>query len=484
MLSVHQRGAYFTPAKVAEALCRWAVRRGDRVLDPACGDGVFLRAARSRGARAAGFELDPDSAKAAGAACGDFFEQERTTYDAVVGNPPYVHFTQENRQRHARAMAERMGVKFGAGASTWGPFLVAAADAVRPGGRLAMVIPRETLFVDYAHPLIAHLKQKFERVEIVCVRSFLFEGALEKVAVLLCGPALRSATQGREAGFRIREVGTPDELTADYLDDETAGEESLAWSRVPRSCRDLARRALDRLVPLTDLADVNIGIVTGDKGYFLVQDDALPSLPVVASPNWVRGAVVTERDLAGRPRLLDVAADYAGGDRAVDAYLAEGRRRGVHLRYKCAERACWWRPRIAARPDAFLGYLSDHLPRLVLNRARAHGTNNLHRVTFKEPVAVGAFYNPATLLSIELGGRVLGDSALKLEPGDAEKVRVARVRRDPLREVDVALRAGDVTLAVRIAGDATGLPPRELAACARAHSTMVDLRIRERRMKA
>ncbi len=476
MLSVHQRGAYFTPAAVAKALCGWAVRRGDRVLDPACGDGVFLRAAQERGARTDGFEIDPAAAKSAGVRCGDFFDGAEGRYDAVVGNPPYVHFTQANRQHKARREAERLGVRFGAGASTWGPFLVAAASRVRAGGRLAMVIPRETLFVDYAHPLIAHLKSRFDRIEIVCVRSFLFEGALEKVAVLLCGPGPKR--------FRIREVEKPGELSPTYFDRGGAGEESLAWSRVPADCRDLARRALDRLVPLTDLADVSIGIVTGDKDYFLVRDEALPSLPVVASPTWVSGAVVTERELAGRPRLLDVSADYAGGNAAVDAYLDEGRRRGVHRRYKCAERACWWRPRIAATPDAFLSYLSDHLPRLVLNRAAAHCTNNLHRVTFRGPVAVGTFYNPATLLSIELGGRVLGDSALKLEPGDAAKVLMPRVRRDPLREVDIALRAGDEALAFRIAGDASGLPVRELRACAKAHATLVDLRMRERRMKA
>ncbi len=440
------------------------------------------------GASVRGYDLDAASARSAGATQGDFFDHLGGSFDAVIGNPPYVHFTQANRQHRAREIAARLGVHFGAGASTWGPFLVAAASLVRPGGRLAMVIPRETLFVDYAHPLIAHLRAKFPRVDLVCVRSFLFEGALEKVAVLLCGPALRSATPGCEAGpdqrtFRIREVETPDELTPAYFDGDEAGEESLAWNRVPRECRDLARRALDRLVPLNEVADVNIGIVTGDKDYFLV-GDGLPSLPVVASPNWLRGAVVTAREIEGRLRLLDVGADYSGGDATIDSYLAEGRRRGVHKRYKCAERACWWRPRIGAAPDAFLAYLSDHLPRLVLNRAKALCTNNLHRVTFKEPVAVGAFYNPATLLSIELGGRVLGDSALKLEPGDAKRVRVARVRHDPLHAVDCALRAGDEALAFRIAGDATSIPPREMRACRRAHAALRDLRMRERRLKA
>ena len=467
MLSARERGAYFTPAALAETLCRWAVRPGDRVLDPACGDGVFLRAARGRDARVTGYDIDPASARAAGAECADFFDRPGGSFDAVVGNPPYIHFSRAHAFRKARAAAARLGVTFGAGASSWAPFLVAAADAVKPGGRMAMVVPREALFVDYAHALFAHLRRKFPRLDIICVRDFLFPGALEKVAVLLAGPG---------SGFRIREVDRVADLA---LAEDSEPVESLGWSRVPRRDRDLARRALSRLTPLSEMADVSVGIVTGDKEYFLVK--SLPSRAVVASPTWLKGATLIDADLRGRPRLLDVPADYAGGDGQIDAYLAAGLRRGVHRRYKCAERACWWRPRIGPAPDAFLTYLNDRLPRLVLNRAGALCTNNLHRVRFREPVAVGAFYNPATLLSIELGGRVLGDGALKLEPGDASRILMPRGRKDPIAGVDRALRAGDEEGAIRIAGDASGLPPRELDACRRAHQELRRLRLSERR---
>jgi adenine-specific DNA-methyltransferase len=44
------RGAVYTPPRVAAALVRWAVRSPtDRVLDPACGEGVFLAIASPHG---------------------------------------------------------------------------------------------------------------------------------------------------------------------------------------------------------------------------------------------------------------------------------------------------------------------------------------------------------------------------------------------------------------------------------------------------
>src|SRR5690625_2342564 len=43
------RGGYYTPESVADWLCAWAIRSpGDVVLEPSCGDGVFLEAAAKR----------------------------------------------------------------------------------------------------------------------------------------------------------------------------------------------------------------------------------------------------------------------------------------------------------------------------------------------------------------------------------------------------------------------------------------------------
>ena len=43
------RGGYYTPTPLADYLCRWAIREpSDRVIEPSCGDGSFVRAATSR----------------------------------------------------------------------------------------------------------------------------------------------------------------------------------------------------------------------------------------------------------------------------------------------------------------------------------------------------------------------------------------------------------------------------------------------------
>lgn len=107
------RGAFFTPPEVAAYVARWAVRSSaDRVLEPSCGEAAFLLAAHERvqtlpaagPVRLDGVELHGASARAARAvlrAAGasahvrvsDFFAVEPDpSYDAVIGNPPYVRY--------------------------------------------------------------------------------------------------------------------------------------------------------------------------------------------------------------------------------------------------------------------------------------------------------------------------------------------------------------------------------------------------------
>lgn len=106
------RGAFFTPAPIAEFITAWAIRSAaDRVLDPSCGDAAFLVPAierlRSLGAArpsAEGVEIDGPTAyearnrvAAAGGTAGirvsDFFDVEPVREcEAVIGNPPYIRY--------------------------------------------------------------------------------------------------------------------------------------------------------------------------------------------------------------------------------------------------------------------------------------------------------------------------------------------------------------------------------------------------------
>ena len=207
------RGGYYTPPPIARYLAGWAMRGCPaRVLEPSCGDGVFLQAIADVRDLTSGevtvdaVEYDPvEAGKAEAAARGlsdettnyriwedDFFHwitngasDER--WEAIVGNPPYIryqYFDSEQRELAAE-VCRRAGISMSKRTNAWVPFVAAAVRHLAPGGRLAMVVPAEILHVQHSQGLRLLLEREMDAVTIVSFREIVFEGTLQGTVLLL-----------------------------------------------------------------------------------------------------------------------------------------------------------------------------------------------------------------------------------------------------------------------------------------------------------
>ena len=138
----------------------------------------------------------------------------------------------------------------------------------------------------------------------------------------------------------------------------------------------------------------------------------------------------------------------------------------------------------------------ERRPRLAANPGGVHTTNNLHRVYLGKPWAgsaglmAAAALNAATMLTVELLGRIGAAGVLKIEPGDAAKLRLippdtlARVKgaTDAAAAIDAALRddrdADAFAIADDLASKALGWNPRDLARLRRAQAALRDARLK------
>jgi SAM-dependent methyltransferase len=146
--SAHRRvyGQFFTPDPVVACcyqLLAGALPIAPRIVDPACGDGAFLRYAAAHAIahpdRISGCDLDPALAGAL-AASGlphvhhadglDPASLPDTSFDLVVGNPPYG------------VGGSRNG---GTAPASEVRFLLRALELARPGGHVALVLPSGVL---------------------------------------------------------------------------------------------------------------------------------------------------------------------------------------------------------------------------------------------------------------------------------------------------------------------------------------------------
>ncbi|MBI3979649.1 MAG: N-6 DNA methylase [Chloroflexi bacterium] len=498
-------GAYYTDAVVADFLVRWAVLTGhELVLDPGFGGGVFLTAAAERmrvlggdpDRQVYGVEIDAAAYRAFADRCrtghvsarlvhASFFDvgtDRLPPADAVVGNPPFIRYQRFNGAIRQAALyrAEDAGVRISELASSWAPFLVHAVQFVRPGGRLAMVVPAELAHAAYARPILEHLRRTFRTTRILTFARKLFPKLAEDTVLLLAA--------GRGEPFDSFTVIDLPNVSAlgQYTEPATAlpqgcrvdagavgrGDERLLHYLLPERTRTLYRQlqASANVASLGTLADAGVGYVTGDNEFFHVRKGTadLSNLPA----EYLRPAVRNGAELSGlRFTPADWTALYDSGHaclllllptdgplpQSVQQYLRQGVERGVPDRYKCRVRTPWYSVPHVYRADGFLTSMSGSAPKLVANEAGVVAPNTLHILRLYplqearqlSALSLAALWQTSlTALSGEMEGHSLGGGMLKLEPTEAERVAIPLPNVPPsvldglARELDSLLRTG------------------------------------------
>jgi len=486
------RGGYYTPLDLAAFISKW-VRdlEPDRVLEPSCGDGAFLQALADVGGfedtQVVGFELDCAEARKAARRASevglvnvdiraedflawaiDNMDNGGERFDAVVGNPPFVRyqFLPPTFQTRAARIFDELGLKFTKHTNAWVPFILASMSLLRPGGRLAMVVPAEIIHVTHAQSLRSYLGKECRRLVIIDPEELWFDGTLQGAVILMAEK--RSGPSQKPEGLGMVPVRGREFLrqspAALFEEPQSINGKTVAgkWTRalLDLETRDL----LDELEShsevhrFDDIAQVDVGIVTGANKFFLVPDETVKAygLSKYAHPMFGRsehcpGVIYDQRQHAanaekGSPTnfLWFDDAPNKMASRALQ-YIKQGEREELHTRYKCRIRAPWYKvPSVYSTEVGMLKRCHD-TPRLILNKIGAYTTDTAYRIRTQEGEGerlVGCFINPLTALSAEVEGRHYGGGVLELIPSEIERLLIPlpkQVKVD-LQELDASIR--------------------------------------------
>lgn len=178
---------------------------GLKILDPACGDGVFLAGMWDKlallGERLScpveasslyGVDIDPSAVACARlrlpaqiklvAADGLLFDPQAVFgvgdgFDIIIGNPPYIK-ERNNRALFAAMRETPLGRRYHRGKMDyWYYFLHRALELARPGGIVAFITPKYWLHSRGAAKLIRHIRRAAALIQIVDLgRAAIFEG--------------------------------------------------------------------------------------------------------------------------------------------------------------------------------------------------------------------------------------------------------------------------------------------------------------------
>ena len=333
-----------------------------------------------------------------------------------------------------------------------------------------MVVAAELFQVTYAAELRRFLSEVFSRIAVVTFRKLAFEGIQQEVVLLLCEKKKAPGTPAIE----LLELNSTSDLRQYDPDTfplngfKTLDHSAEKWTQYYLSQPEIdLLHAIEKnsaVKRLSDVADTDIGIVTGMNDIFVVSDDVARSngllryaIPVASRSNQLQGLIFRKHDwdthVANNQRsyLVNLPARSAEEfPQKVQQYLRSAEQSGQNKGYKCSIRKIWYVVPSVYVPDAFLLRQIHGYPKLVVNEADTTSTDTIHRVRFKKKVdrrkLAAAFLNSMTFAFSEVLGRSYGGGVLELEPNEADRLPIPVADLDELdpRAIDLTLRNGDV----------------------------------------
>lgn len=482
------RGGYYTPEPIAQFICNWAIDINTKgILEPSCGDGVFLKEAAKKVMEInpdlsiedtiVGIELFEEEAKKASTygtkvIFGDFFGfykdniEGKQKFDVIIGNPPFIRY--QNVDVDSREIAFQLmrsaGLHPNKLTNIWLPFLVLSALALSKNGKLGMVIPAELFQVSYAGETREFLAKYFDRLTLITFQKIVFEDIQQEV-VLLLGEKM---SDGK--GIQVIELNDLDDLSnldlTKFYDYEVKelNHSNEKWIKYFLSCEEIElmhklRSNVD-IVPTTDLFEINVGLVSGENSFFLLNHDMVKEYQlgnatrmIIGKTEQLKGVILSERDfknLADKGKKVYMFAPkdipFSELSKEEQEYIKHGEKLGFNRGYKCRIRKNWYCVPQSWEPDAFILRQVNRYPRIILNYANAVSTDTIHKIRFLDGVnpeyVAAAFLNSYTLALAEVTGRSYGGGVLTFEPSEIRKLMIPMKNAELLdvKKIDQLIR--------------------------------------------
>jgi adenine-specific DNA-methyltransferase len=486
------RGGYYTPEPIAQFICDWAIDINTKsILEPSCGDGVFLKEAVKKVMdinpdantehMIVGVELFEEEAKKASiygtkVVASDFFgyykdhiEGEKE-FDVIVGNPPFIRY--QNVDADSREIAFQLmrgtGLHPNKLTNIWLPFLVLSALALSKNGKLGMVIPAELFQVSYAGETREFLAEFFDRLTLITFQKIVFQDIQQEVILLL------GEKTSNSKGIQVIELNDLEDLSnldlANFYDYEVKelNHSDEKWIKYFLSCEEieLMRKLRNNvgIVPTTDLFEINVGLVSGENSFFLMNHEMVKEYQlgnatrmIIGKTEQLKGVILSERDfenLVDKGKKVYMFAPqnvpFSELSKEEQEYIKYGEKLGFNRGYKCRIRKNWYCVPQSWEPDAFILRQVNRYPRIILNYANAVSTDTIHKIRFFDGVnpeyVAAAFLNSFTLALAEVTGRSYGGGVLTFEPSEIRKLMIPMKNAELLdvKKIDKLIREHNI----------------------------------------
>lgn len=482
-------GRYFTPKKIADFITDYVLDQNKEKLDllePSVGGGIFLESIKANNlekeVNVLSIEIDEEVA-AKTSQNNDYFlypswekyridsSSERSkiivnddfytayknglneqTFDGIFGNPPYIRYQylDELQKDEQSLILEQNGIRPNRLINAWVSFVVASIGCMKETSKIGLVLPSDLLQVKYAKELRSFLTKKLNKCLIVTFNKLVFEG-IEQDVVLLLGEKNNKSFSHQMKIIQIEDEHELESYDLSSIEFNKIDNSSDKWTKYFLSREQVKLvdkiREDERFIVFSEIAKAEIGITTGNNGYFCLTKEIVDKYdlakyckPLLSKSSGIKGLQITKEDWESsvdnnaKAYLLDLSSfNEESFSEGLKNYIKHGEERGFDSTYKTRIRSRWYDVPSIWSPDVFYSRRIHYIPKIAgkTSDLEAVNTDTLNRVTLKNQAnfkkLMIALYTSVALLFTELEGRNYGGGVLEILPSELSKVMLPNI---------------------------------------------------------
>lgn len=460
---LRDKGQFWTPRWVAQAMITYLAKESDLIFDPATGNGAFFDALlklEKNDVRFYGTDIDAkvlDARVYQNSRCQielrDFIKNPpNRKFKAIIGNPPYIrhHRLNEETKIFLRRLCRKItGFTIDGRAGYHIYFLVQALNLLETGGRLAFIMPADVCEGGSAKKLWSWIVENFclEAVVTFAEAAAPFPNVDTNAIIFFIKNEMPQTSFCWAKVTHKNERDLIDFVFSDFKQSAFPGIEVISRQINEAIGTGLSRPLRetdgDENFYLSDFADVMRGIATGANEFFFLTKQQVESIGIpseflkraVGRTKDVSGDVLTEADLENldnknRPTYLLSINGHSDFPKTIIDYLEIGENLGLPNRALIRQRKPWYKMEKRIVPPILFAYLGRRSTRFIKNEA-----NVLPLTSF---LCVYPFYSDKkhlenlwqalnhkdTLKNLKLVSKSYGSGAIKVEPNNLRKLPI------------------------------------------------------------
>jgi len=459
---LRDKGQFWTPSWVAEAMVAYVSEDTDLIFDPATGRGAFYEALLKLNKKHLSFYgTDIDLEVLADEIYNrdrclveqrDFIKNPpKRKFKAIVANPPYIrhHRIDEETKIILKQLSTSItGGKIDGRAGYHIYFLIQALNLVEKDGKLAFIMPADTCEGKFAKNLWKWISEKFciEGVITFDEKATPFPNVDTNAIVFLIK---NSPPQETLHWVKVNEAYSSDLF--DFISSKFRKKKFPTLELVNRQLSEGISTGFSRpeqtqngfKFHLNDFANVMRGIATGSNEFFFLTAQQVKEIGVpreflkraVGRTKDATESVLTLKDIEAlekkdRPTFLLSIAVQKNYPKAIQDYLEIGEEMGLPNRALIQQRKPWYKMEKREVPPLLFAYLGRRNTRFIKNEA---GVLPLTGFLCVYPIYNDSEYidnlwqalnHPDTLENLKLVGKSYGSGAIKVEPGNLNKLPI------------------------------------------------------------